>query len=350
MVRRATLQMRSPLVRPVLAYVRAKGGDPERLTRAFDLPPSAERDAEAVLPLEALHGFLDAAAAEIADPFLGLHVASHFERGTYGLLEYAWRSAPTVGEALKRVVRYISLFNDFVVVALHRRRGAAVIEQRIPGFSLCVGRHGNEFFAAAILLQARELTGARVVPERVWFGHAAPPDAGELFRVLGTDRVDFGAEGNGIELSPATLALPISSADPALLQLIDRFADKELALRASPTRFLGQVRQGIRANLGDGPPSLASAARGLRVSPRTLQRRIADEGTSFHALVESVREELARVHVAEAARPLGEIAFLLGYSELRPFLRAFRRWTGVTPTQYRVGQTPAAAAPTARGP
>jgi AraC-like DNA-binding protein len=341
MARRPTLQMRSPLVRPVLAYVRAKGGDADRLMRTHGLAPTAMTDPEAVLPLHDLHAFLDDAEAAIADPFIGIHVAAHFERGTYGILEYAWRSAPDILEALKRVARYITLFNDFVVISLQRRAGAALMEQRIPGFPRCVGRHANEFFVAAILLQARRLTGAPFVPSRVWFAHPAPPDTGELLRILGTDRVEFGRDANGMELAAPLLQLKIASADPELLALMDRFADREIEARIAPTRFLGQLRETIRTSLRDGPPSLAKAARSMRASPRTLQRRLAEEGTSFHDLVESVREELARAHVAEATRPLGEIAFLLGYSELRPFLRAFRRWTKTTPSAYRAAKASA---------
>lgn len=236
---------------------------------------------------------------------------------------------------MARIVRYIALFNDFVVISLERRGGLAVLEQRIPGYPRCVGRHGNEFFVAAVLLQGRSLAGAPFVPERVWFAHPAPDDRSELLALLGTDRVEFGAEANGLALSPALLSLPLASSDPKLLALLDRYAAHELSLRASPSRFLGQIRATVRASLHDGQPTVAAAARALRVSPRTLQRRIADEGTTFHAEVESVREELARFHVREASRPLAEIAFLLGYAELRPFLRAFRRWTGMSPGQYR---------------
>jgi AraC-like DNA-binding protein len=327
--------MRSPLVRPMLQFVRASGGDPGRLIREFSLPATAETDPEAVLPLPALQAFFEAAEAAIADPFLGIHVAAHFKRGTYGVLEYSWRSAPTIREAMARLVRCIALLNDFVVISLVERGDRAVLEQSIPGRPLCVGRHGNEFFIAAVLLQARSLSGAPFIPERVWFAHPAPKDRSELFRLLGTSQVEFGGESNGMELGADLLALPIASADPTLLSLLDRCVDQDLALRASPSRFLGQVRQGISAKLSEEPPSLAITARALRMSPRTLQRRIAAEGTSFQELVESVREELARVYVKDPKRSIGEIAYLLGYAELSPFLRAFKRWTGVTPSQFR---------------
>ena len=71
------------------------------------------------------------------------------------------------------------------------------------------------------------------------------------------------------------------------------------------------------------------------MSPRTLQRRLADEGARFHDLVDELRRELALEYVRDRRRPLGEIAYLLGYAELSPFLRAFKRWTGKTPSELR---------------
>jgi AraC-like DNA-binding protein len=327
--------MRSQLVGPVLARVRAAGGDPGALIRRFGLPATAEHDGEVVLPLEKLHALLDAAELAARDPFLGLHVAVELRRGAYGLLEFSCRSAPTLGEALRRIVRYISLLNEIIEVTLVERGGEAIIEQRIAGEPLTVGRHGNEFFVALLLSQARRLTGASVVPSRAWFAHPAPRDRSELDALVGTSRLEFERERNGMALPRALLELPIRTADPPLLALLDEQAQAALQLRASPSRFLGQVRQSVRDRLRDGVPALGDAARALGMSPRTLQRRLSDEGTSFAALVDGVREELARRYVKDATMPLGEIAFMLGYSELSAFLRAFKRWTGKTPSETR---------------
>jgi AraC-like DNA-binding protein len=323
--------MRSQLVGPALALVRQAGGDAAQLSRKFDLPASAERDAEVVLPIERLQQFLDAAADAARDPFLGVHLAQRIRRGAYGLLEFSCRSAPTVGEALRRIVRYISLLNELVEVTL----ADGVIEQKISGQPLCVGRHGNEFFLAMLLVQSRALTAGAIIPTRVWFAHPAPRDRSALVDFLGTEKIQFDREKNGMALPKALLDSPLSSHDPALLDLLDKQAEAALSLRASPSRFLGQVRQEVRDKLRDGVPSLEEAARGLHMSARTLQRRLSDEDTSWARLVDEVRQELARRWVAEGARPLGEVAFLLGYSELSAFLRAFKRWTGVSAGEWR---------------
>jgi AraC-like DNA-binding protein len=331
--------MRSQLVGPALAVVREAGGDADGLIRRFELSREAERAAEVVLPLDRLHAFFDEAERAAGDPFLGLHVAERIRRGAYGLLEFSCRSAPTVGEALRRIVRYMALCNELVEVTLEVGPREAIIEQKIVGQPLCVGRHANEFFVAMLLVQSRQLSGKPLAPSRAWFAHPAPRDPAPLESLIGTDRIEFDRERNGMALPRAVLETPLSTHDPALLELLDAQAEAALQLRASSSRFLGQVRQQVRDALREGVPPLEDAARALHLSPRTLQRRLADEGTSYNDLVDDVRQELARRWVKEAARPLGEVAFLLGYSELSAFLRAFKRWTGQAAGDFRVAST-----------
>jgi AraC-like DNA-binding protein len=327
--------MRSQLVGPLLALIERRGGDVGALLRRFDLPPTAPTDAEIRVPLDGLRTILDAAALAAGDPDLGIHLGQQLPRGAYGVLEYSCRSAPTVRDAIARITRYIGLLNELVTITAREERGAAVIEQAIAGEPQCLGRHGNEFFVVMLLARARQLSGAPCVPERAWFAHAAPVDPRALIAAVGTDRIRWNAGKNGLALPAAVLDLPLSTADPTLLALMDQQAEQALAGRAAPTRFLGDVKARIAAGLDAAPPEIAALAAQLRMSRRTLQRRLADEGVSFQTLVEDVRRERALELVADPARPLGEVAFQLGYAELSPFLRAFRRWTGTTPASWR---------------
>lgn len=327
--------MRSQLVGPLLTLIERRGGDVGALLRRFDLPATAASDEEIRVPLEGLRAILDAAAVAAGDPDLGIHLGQQLPRGAYGVLEYSCRSAPTVRDALARITRYIGLLNELVTISAREERGAAVIEQQITGEPQCLGRHGNEFFVVMILHRARQLGGAPCVPERAWFAHAAPADTRALVAAVGTDRIRWNAGKNGVALPASVLDLPISTADPTLLALMDRQAKQALAGRAAPTRFLGDVKARIAAGLDAAPPEIGALAAQLRMSRRTLQRRLADEGVSFRQLVDDVRRDRALELVADAGRPLGEVAFQLGYAELSPFLRAFRRWTGTTPASWR---------------
>jgi len=327
--------MRSQLVAPLLALVRERGVDPAALIRRFELPADVLDAPEVVVPLPTLHALLDEAAAAARDPFLGLHLAARLPRGAYGVVEYTCRTAPTIREALARIVRYIGLLNELVTVSFEERDGLAVIEQRIAHEPRCVGRHGNEFFVAMLLLRARSLSGTPFVPVRAWFAHPRPDDVSELVAVLGTGELEFDAGANGIAIAAAALDLPLATADPALLSLLDRQAEQGLAGVPASSRLVALVRRRIRDTLGESVPSLEQVAAALTMRPRTLQRRLADEGARFAELVDEVRRGLAVDYVRDRRRPLGEIAYLLGYADLSPFLRAFKRWTGKTPASYR---------------
>ncbi len=341
--------MRSQLVGPLLGLIERRGGDVGALLRRFDLPPTAAAEDEIRVPLEGLRAILEAAALAAGDPDLGIHLGQQLPRGAYGVLEYSCRSAPTVRDALARITRYIGLLNELVTITAREERGVGIVEQSIAGEPQCLGRHGNEFFVVMLLHRARQLSGAPCLPERAWFAHAAPAEPRGLFAAIGTDRVRWNAGKNGVALPQAVLDLPLSTADPTLLALMDRQAEQALAGRAAPTRFLGDVKARIAAGLDAAPPAIETLAAQLRLSRRTLQRRLADEGVSFQGLVDDVRRERALELVADPRRPLGEVAFQLGYAELSPFLRAFRRWTGTTPATWRTRSTEVAPPVTGRG-
>ncbi len=326
--------MRSQLVVGTLRHLRAQGADAERLIAEFELPEDVETRSEATLPLDALRSFFEAAARAVDDPLLGIHVARSMDRGAFGVLAFSSRSAPTVRESLERLSRYIRLSNDTVEVSFAVDREGGAIRQRVPGHPACLGRHANEFFVAILLEEGRRTFGQSAEPVRVWLAHDAPRGL-DIARELGVAQVRFAAEENGLLFAPEVLALEVPRADPALLSYLDAQAHKQLGELAPEPGFLMDVRRVVREELAKATATLPRAARLLGMSRRTLQRRLEEEGTSFHKLVDQAREELARNYVADASVPLTRIASVLGYSDERPFLRAFRRWTGLTPSAYR---------------
>ena len=328
--------MRARIVRLVLAYVRRRRGPAaDALRLQLGLPATVETDDEVVLPLASLHDFLEAVERAAEDPFLGLHVAADYRRGAYGVMEFACRSAPTLRGAMLRIVRFSKLMNDHVEVTFDEKDGVAIIEQRLAASPLCLGRHANEFFVATLLDQARLLSGKPCVPTRVWFAHPRPQKVDELVTAIGTSNLEFQREANGFAWPSEVLDHAILTADPALLDVLEKHASVALAQLPAAPDFMGDVRAAIRECLRHEAPTVDRIASDLRLSPRTLQRRLTEEGTSFARVYESVREELARVYVADPDKPLAEIASLLRYAEVSAFLRAFKRWTGQTPRQFR---------------
>jgi AraC-like DNA-binding protein len=141
---------------------------------------------------------------------------------------------------------------------------------------------------------------------------------------------------NFIELDTTFVDRENPKADPALSRVIERHAESLLAGRPNPVASTPErVRQLFASALGEGEVGLSSIAQKLKMSERSLQRRLADEGVSFDSLLDEVCRELAQRYLADPKIAVSEVAYLLGYSEPSPFHRAFKRWTGKTPAELR---------------
>ena len=328
--------IRSQVVPAVVAYLHAHGADATALLRRFQLPEGMERLRDLEVPIAVVHELPLAAAELLGDPFLGLHVADWLPRGTYGLMEFLMRSARDVREAAVRLTRYHGLFNDVAVLALEERRHEMVLVHRIPGEPGCAGRHGNELVLAMMVRVLREsLERPAWSPSRAAFAHAAPPDPAPLVRWFGTERIDFALGHNELAVTLDDLALPLQSADSALQAVLDEQARQLVASRTEGDAFWTRLREHLRTALRDGSPRLEAAAEALGTSPRTLQRRLEEKATSFQDLVDDIRRDLACMYLEGGTLSPLEVAFLLGYSDRRAFLRAFKRWTGRTPGEFR---------------
>jgi len=244
------------------------------------------------------------------------------------------RTAPTTGDALERLVRLGPLLNNLVVFTVHRRHGRAIVEATIAGEPQCLGRQANEFLVGIFYKVGLEIAGSAWSPRRVWFPHAPPPDIAPYASYFGTERIEFDAASLGLELDLELLDLPIPTADIALYTMLDLQARERIQRLGHDE--LEPVREQIRRSLQTGGPDLRRVATLLGTSVRSLQRRLTDSSTSFRKLVDEVRHELATLYFNDHARPTTEIAYLLGFSDMRAFARAHKRWTGVTPHAARV--------------
>jgi AraC-like DNA-binding protein len=192
-----------------------------------------------------------------------------------------------------------------------------------------------EFALAAALKLARDCTGQDIAPLQVCFAHPAPPDASEQ-REFFRGPVRFGAGSTSMILAAMDASRPLLGADDALSSIVRRRLDKALAERDRHAGPLSErVRQLVGEQLGGTPMTPANVARTLAVSRRTLSRRLAGEGTSFRDILKDVRRELACALLLDRSLSVGDVAFFLQYSEPAAFHRAFRRWTGQTPRDFR---------------
>ena len=300
------------------------------------LPGMADlTDPDVRVPEESAEAAWRLASALTHDEAIGVHLAEWLPRGALDLVEYAFRSSASLATGLERLARYGRVISDRVAARMDANgEGLLIAFSDSASTALHPGR--AEFALAGALKLARECTGKDIVPLQVSFAHPAPADQIEhrrFFRVP----VRFAAGATSMILDGADAVRPMLGADDALSAIVRRRLDKALAERrthdAGP--FSDRVRRLLVEQLGGIAVSPVSAARTLAVSRRTLSRRLADEGTSFRDILDDVRREFACGLLQDPNASVGDVAFFLQYSEPAAFHRAFRRWTGQTPGEFR---------------
>lgn len=313
------------LVRPLVAAVGAAGLP--ALCGAAELSAELIADDDArISPAQFCVAWAEAIRIT-GDRRLALAIADATPRGAFGVVEYVCRSAPTLRDALLRWVRYLNLLDDAVRVGLEVEGDRAYL--RVERESEAPAPASHELCWALVTRHARELS---TVPFRliaVELAHPAPGDPAP-YRAWFDAPVVFGAERTQLVLPRAALEATLASSDPALLAILTRTADDLVAKAPRDPRTSAQVRRVLHELLRDDEGHVDVVARRLGLTGRSLQRRLKDEQTTFHALREQVRRELAQRYLAEGLST-AEIAFLLGFSEPSAFFRAFKRWTGTTP-------------------
>jgi len=318
----------------ILDLVAARGGSRERIRDAAGLTERDLADPEHMVDMERVITVTRLAAVELGDDCLGLHMGSRFQLGTFGAMSYAVLNAPTVGGALHNLIRYSRTHIRGPRVGFEIDAQEAILSVVFDGpAELC--RQHAEGGAAMFVSLLRRLIGPDWRPRRVLFGHEQPRDISEHERILGPE-LRFRERLNvGIVLEVEDLGRPVPGADRRLLPIVQRHLDELLASGDRSDALLADVRTAIGESLCDGHLTIQSVARRLRTSVRTLQRRLGESGVVFKTLVDDVRREVALRYVGDGRVELTEVAFLVGYSELSAFGRAFRRWTGSTPQATR---------------
>ncbi len=332
--RRPEMRMVSRVLPRFIAAHRDAGRDSRPLLAPFGLPDDTAQRSELDTPLEALRSIPEQVAADLERPNLGLELASSIPPIAFGLVELGTRTSPTLREGLERFVRYSALLNAAESFELVVQGDFAELNHRIPGTRRALGRQCNELQVAWWVRLIRECVSQPWSPGEVCFAHAAPADPAPLTRFFAARPLHFAMGLNALRFPATSLALPLTSSDPALLALFDDRAERQMG-RGGPEELLVRLRELIRDELRDGRPTLQSVASRIGASPRTLQRRLDAHNTTFNDLLEEVRLTLAKEYLANPRFSAKEIAYLLGYSDLTTFIRAFKRATGSTPVDYR---------------
>jgi AraC-like DNA-binding protein len=317
------------LLGPLLRLVERRGVSPELLV-PDELRAAAPDDR---VPVEPLHDAFERAAEYFSDPQLGLRLGESLCLGELGPIDYVLRTAPSARDALQAANRYSTLQADGYRVLFERWHGGGLLrlvdETSWPRTVADMSISGA--FKLHVSLRAPYLSRLEC-----WFPYAAPRDTSAYERCFAGAKLRFDAPFHAFAFDEAYARAPQPGADAALHSLLRERLEARLRELGQAYTARARVRRALEQLIRQAKPASAvDVARSLRMSRRTLSRRLEQEGTSFAHELDATRRELALSYVGESERTLAEIAFLLGFSHVESFHRAFRRWTGVTPLAHR---------------
>lgn len=251
-----------------------------------------------------------------------------------GPLGLAMKSAPTLRDSLQRLERYFRLITDSAVYQLDETSALPFLRLKTPTEDHPALNLRDECAIAAVAQNIRAFGDVGIALEHVSFAHSCrstPPLFQDFF---GCD-VRFEADQTGIAIAPRFLSLPNRLGDAAICDFLTQHLDEEL-LRIQGSQTLRQeLSHHLSTRLSDGVPQASCVAMQLGMSERTFFRRLADEGTSFREVLRDAQLTLAQELLADGTCSIAEVAFLTGFSEQSTFSRAFKRWVGAAPAQFR---------------
>lgn len=320
-------------VRLCVLEAEARGLDVQQILGEYGLTPAVVGDPYTRVAHTLAARLWEEVPARVGDHAFGLHAAERWHAHTLDAFDGALRHCRTLGEIFQLLARYVRLLHDAGSIDISRDGGLVRIAERFTP-PVVMPRHFGELIITMWVLRARRAVGPAFALRQVEFAHPAPPRLDEHARVLAAP-LRFDAPAYAIVVDAGCLDAKVTGAEPVMSVVLERHLQDELARLPPADAFLAAAEQAARAALGDPAVDIAAIARRLGTSSRTLQRRLRDSGTSFHALMEEVRREQALRLLRDPRLTLAEVAFRTGYSEMSTFYRAFRRWTGRTPGEYR---------------
>ncbi len=320
------------LPKAIIAAAATYQVDPKALARSAGVSLEALDAPGGRIPEAAALRLWECAVTATGDPCLGLVAAQHQLPTSVHALGFAWLASPSLGDMLKRLVRYERVLLNTRWVALEESGDRTALRLLQPPDTEPAASYRTDAAFATLLRWIQNLSLGEIAPLAVEFRHA---DHGQRNRYEDLFKVPltFGAATDRMWFDDTALARALPGSNPALAADADRIIDTylESLTEESTTR---SVRSLIIELLPQGEANLEAIAKRLFLSPRSLQRRLGDEAHTFRELLDDTRKSLATKYVRDDKQVLAEVAFRLGFSDQSAFSKAFKRWTGLSPATY----------------
>lgn len=320
-------------VRAIVAAAERGGAVPSTLLAQAGLS-SLPADPLARISLDGVVRLWRAAVALAEDQSFGLHMGHAVEPGSFNVVAYTLLSSASLREALGHMQQFQRLISDGARLQLVEQNGFAWLVYHPVEATLPFSPQQVEAVLACAVRLGKWIVGTEFQPQRVCLTHAQIGALTEYRRVLDGEP-EFQAPFNALGLPSALLDKPLPARNPELCQLHESLARRQLSSLANAISWKQRVATVLPHLLAQGTLQKEQVATMLGITPRVLQNRLAEEGSSYLAQLDEVRHRLALEYIADPLLTLGQIAVLLNFSDASAFYRAFRRWTGKVPGEYR---------------
>jgi len=277
-----------------------------------------------------LHELLD----EHLGPGFSIRVGQEMKIADYGVLGLSWRTCSWAGEIFERSERYFKLLSNTYVFEVRKEGGLSIVllhrEPHRRGLEL-----SNEATLSATVVVLQAMTETDIAPVQVAFKHGPPTDL-ESYREAFHCPILFHQPYYSITYRTVDLETRTAKADASINQfLVERVEEETKGLQVSANKIATDIELLIKDALPSGIPSISQIGNHVGMSNRTLTRRLSENGLTFRDLIRKTQEGLAKTLLKNPRRSIAEIAFETGFSEQSAFNRAFKRWTGHSPTEFR---------------
>lgn len=325
----------APSVGLLLHVLRQQGQDVEAICRQAGLDQRLVQDVNARIPVKTVQDLWNAAIAATQDPDLALHVAESINPTSMGTIAYVMMNAATLHESLLKLCKYQDIICGAIRSSLEVQGRQALVKLQADSPALQNPRNALDSELVIYKNAFSALVGQELTYKQVLFVYPRPESIQEHERIFAGGELVFSAKYSGLVFEAEYLQLPVVTANPELNQFFEKYAEEYLQRLHEPKTVRERVQREIARLLKGEEPAVNTVARSLAMSVRSLQGKLREEGTTYQALLDEVRKQIAVKHLQDNHSTITDIAYLLGYSEPSVFSRSFKKWTGLPPATYR---------------
>jgi AraC-like DNA-binding protein len=316
------------ILRDIIYSASAHGADFKKICADLNLEPTDLNNSDTSIPYELGAKVWSVVIKHTKDPLLALHLGEEVSPTILGMVGYLMQSSKNLHESFHIVIKYWDLISTMSKLSMHEHEGLVLINIETAS----VWRHqypvdarqSSEFALSGAIKLFKMLSGKKITPVRVEFAYSSRSVA-EYERIFQT-AIHFGGKSNTLTFRKSDLLIPIISYDKSLIEFFARTLDQKIQSLNGRESFSAKVKQLLINDFKGQSASIEIAASKLNLTPRSLQRKLKDDGTSYRDIVNDLKKELAQTIMKRSDFRVGEVAEILGYSDSSAFRKAYKKW------------------------